>query len=202
MELLKEEIDQLRAENEALRSKVNESDNESLVESTDVEPIVFEPKPPLETYINEDMDVNQFILRNLAYYEIDLPVETAPIGSNKNMVNVTVGESKFQGKITNNKFMVKFGGGWISLGEYIERYIVKMQASKKSKSSVKLQVLDLDKSTKSSAAKEKEIEISFDGNLSIKSNKSNTSKLSNKSGSKKSGATPKKNTLPVTPKGE
>ena len=180
LKMAKEEIVALEAENADLRARISELEYQHTPEEETMEVLPENPEsPPLKNFVNEKTDIKSFVESYLKYNGIDVPVKSTQNPTNKNTYNVTIGDKKISAKVNNNKFLVKGGGGWYNLQEYIDKFFSKMSASKKHRSSAtKIAIRDSGEDKKSGTknlSKTKTASIDIDHNLSITSNKSNKS---------------------------
>lgn len=146
-EFASEEIKTLEEENENLSKTIKMleqqlRDMQSLqIDAEDVpEEAVEEVKEDttldslLSEYIDEETDIKKYIERYLESYGItDMEVSSEKNSQNNQFYNVVIGSKKLNAKVNNGKFYVKGGGGWYTLKQFIEVFIIKMQASKKDK---------------------------------------------------------------------
>lgn len=121
---LKDKIKQLEKQLRSLSEQLAEESKDAKSASDDIDSILLE-------YINEETNIQSYVEKVLRYYDVDMPVTSEQKASNKMFYSVTIGEKKLNCKVNNGKFYVKGGGGWYTLQDYIEKFIIKMQASKK-----------------------------------------------------------------------
>lgn len=125
------EIQSLNAELESLRSQATSTEvSETVVLETE-QVVEATPPPPQEIYINEETDLQKYVESMFKHYEVDLDVVVEQ-NSNPLFKTLIVGTKKFNSKVNNGKFYVKGGGGWYTLQDYIETFIVRKSGSRKS----------------------------------------------------------------------
>lgn len=114
----------------------------------------------MNEFINDEKDLKKYISKFLEHYDIDMDINIGE-PTNRNFYNITIGDFKLNTKITNGKFFVRIGGGWASLKEYIEKYIIAKAHSKRKKNTAKLMVSNLDK-TDDESRKTKDFTLKMD----------------------------------------
>ena len=133
--MAEQEIAGLEFENKKLKKHIHKygSETESPDDNINTKSTSFE-EVHINSFVDEKTDITKFVEAHLRNYDVGLPVTTKKNSNKTGFYSLVIGEKKISAKINNNKLYVLAGGGWYTLQDYIEKYIIKMGTTKSRKS--------------------------------------------------------------------
>ena len=111
----------------------NEKINSLLNENNELKQYIFDSeKPndgynstgfPVDDYVDENTDIKKYIESIFRHYGFEVPIKVNHNSHDSKFFHVKFGPERILAKIENNKFYLKFDGGYETLKNYIERFI-------------------------------------------------------------------------------